>query len=156
MWRSFEGAPTDPINAQGARDIGPIPPGDDETIFLPAVGVPWGDVQENPEADGPALYTNDPSLPFPNVGELPLVGAYEGAFATKGPVVDWGFEPSGGLLGDQQTGRVMRFETPVPDRYDPNGVQDGSWADSLAARLAYGDGGYVSDAEYTTSLIDSV
>lgn len=152
IWRGLEiGADADTPNV-GPDSI----PRHVEDTFLPAAGFPWGDVQEDPETLTHVGITSDPMMDTPDIGNSPIVGAYDGAYATNGPIVHWGYEVSGGLDGDQALGRTMRFQNNGPERYDANGVQEPSYADELAARLAANGQGQISEAEFTTSLLQAI
>lgn len=157
IWREFQGAPQGiPIwDATPSLDQAGIPSVVEE-VFLPAQGFPWGDAQEDPEAYTGLGFTKDPEVFDPSGGNSQIVGAYEGAFQTQGPIVPFGYEVSGGMSGDQAIGRTMRFANNGPERYDPNGVQFPSWADELAASLYYNGQGLVSENESTTNLIQSL
>jgi hypothetical protein len=116
-------------------------------------GVPWWDGLEDPTA--PTGLFASPDVQYPNeaVGASPIVGAYEPAVRTSGPVVGWSHEPSGGLGGDQAIGRIMRFPANIPDRYDPSGVWNVDYRDELASVIALNGQGVVTDSEVTTSLL---
>lgn len=155
IWRGLLG--DNPNDANASQADGPIPPHVDYVFVPTPTGFPWGDVQEDPDAMYSGIdYTNDVQIDVPDVGNQQIAGAWDGAYATKGPIVPWGYEVSGGLDGDQALGRTMRFQNMGPERYAANGVQEPSWADELAARLAYNGMGQVTEAEYTTSLLQSI
>ena len=149
-----------PENADAAWDQVPIPTEEIETdlgMFQggPAMVLPWWDATENPTA-GTGLYSsNDPHYPHQDVGGRGIVGAYEPAVRTRGPVYQFGHEPSGGLTGDQALGRIMRFPANVPDRFDPDaeGVWQGDYRDELAAAIASSGQGVVTETEYIGSLL---
>lgn len=149
---------THPLDADAALDQAGDPghPIDTRIEGGGASVLPWWDAFEDPAAL--------PDLPSPNlnmtaeptarqIGAKPIIGAYEGAVRTRGPVYQWGHEPSGGLQGDQATGRIMRFPANIPDRYDPNGVQMPSYSDELAAAIATNGAGIVSADQVTTEMI---
>lgn len=149
IWRGLEiGAAADTPN------VGPdsIPPQIEDT-FLPTHGFPWPDVQEDPDHYAGVPITLDPMMDTPDLGNSEIVGAWDGTFGTNGPVVQWGYEVSGGLDGDQAMGRVMRFQNMGPERYSANGVQEPSYADELAARIASNGQGQVTDNEIMTNLL---
>jgi hypothetical protein len=116
-------------------------------------GLPWWDGKEDPNAVTDLFASANPSYPDEDVGALPIVGAYEPAVRTLGPVLAWGHEPSGGLTGDQAVGRIMRFPANIPERYDANGVWNIDYLDELAQAVANGNEPIVTEAEYTTSLL---
>lgn len=116
-------------------------------------GIPWWDGSEEPGWTTGLTSSPDPQEAFPNVGERPIAGAYEGAYRTDGPVRAWGHEVSGGYHGDQAIGRIMRFPANVPDRYDPNGVWNADYKDELAQAILNNQQPIVGEAEYTTSLL---
>lgn len=116
-------------------------------------GLPWWDGIEDVNARTGLTASMDPTYPKEDVGAQEIVGAYEPAVRTLGPVRAWGHEPSGGLTGDQAIGRIMRFPANIPDRYDPNGIWNVDYRDELAAVLATNGQGDVTDAAVTTSLI---
>lgn len=129
----------------------PSAPIEVELPFVP--GIPWSEGLEDPTNPTGLATTADPALPVPDVGARQIVGAYEGAVRTRGPVTQWSHEASGGLFGDQETGRTMRFAGFEVDRYDADGVIDRSWADELAADIANNGQGQVSEAVMMTSLL---
>lgn len=150
----------EPTEADGALDEGSIP---DEPIATRLEG-PWGypyfEGLEDPYTlVGDIPLTADP-LPWSpsegtsEVGNLPRVGAYEGAFRTIGPVTAWGHEVSGGLDGDQALGRIMRFPANIPERYDPYGVFDTDYRDDVALALDLDNLPYYDDASVTSSLLN--
>lgn len=143
----------DPTLADGALDQPGIP-------MLPVYtrpdgpnNLPWFEGIENPYAETGLMESPNPTYPQEDVGAQPIVGAYEGAYRTHGPVRAWGMEPSGGWYGDQAFGRIMRFPANIPDRYDPFGVQMPDYRDELAASIAANNEPIISDAEVTTSLL---
>lgn len=143
----------DPTQADGATD-GPGDPGAPINTRLEGpYGLPWFDAHENPHVVTGLDSSPNPSYPEQDVGKEPIVGAYEGAFRTMGPVVAWGYEPSGGLGGDQAFGRIMRFPANIPDRYDANGVWLGDYRDELASAIASNSVADVTDTQVTDSLL---
>jgi hypothetical protein len=80
-------------------------------------------------------------------------GDYRGEYRTQGPVQAWGLEPSGGLLGNQAIGRVMRFPVNVPERYDANGVNVGDYRDLLAGAIAANNAPTFTDANVIEDLV---
>jgi hypothetical protein len=119
-------------------------------------GMPYWDGQEDPFNFLDSLTATPNPLPWSpneNVGEKARVGAYEGAYRTRGGVQAWGHEPSGGLWGDQYLGRIMRFPANIPERYDPYGVFNTDPRDDIAAAMAVGDLAYQDDNTVTTSLL---
>lgn len=116
-------------------------------------GLPWIEGVEDPTAATGLMASPNPTYPQEDVGALPIVGAYEPAVRTLGPIQAFGHEPSGGLNGDQAIGRIMRFPANIPDRYDPNGVWNVDYRDELAASLANSSEPIVGDAEVTTQLV---
>lgn len=147
--------PREYANGTQDGDGGSIP----ETVtytFLPAAGFPWADVQEDPSTPTTIPFTQDVQIDVPDVGNAEIVAAYDGAYSTRGPIVPFGYEVSGGLYGDQALGRTMRFQNMGPESYDVNGVQEPSWGDELAARIAANGQGQVTQAEYTTSLLQAI
>lgn len=167
-WRDIEGVEPEwatPEWADGANDQPGTPPVPIATRIDGPFGVPYFDGLEDPFVswEGPLLSSPNPLPWTPNedVGAVPIVGAYDGAYRTMGPVQAWGLEPSGGmvddngviLMGDQAIGRIMRFPANIPERYDANGVYSGAdYRDELVALIANGDLPIVSDAEVTTNL----
>ncbi len=145
----------DPTLADGATDQAGDPGEPVDTRLEGPWGLPWFEGLENPFTDSglPLISSMNPTYPEEDVGKLPIVGAYEGAFRTHGPVVAWGLEPSGGLGGDQAIGRIMRFPANIPDRYDPNGVWNVDYRDELAATIAANAQPYVTDDDVTASLL---
>lgn len=142
-----------PTDADGATDAAGDPGAPINTRLEGPWGLPWFDGQENPFVVSGLTSSPNPTYPNEDVGAQPIVGAYEGAFRTHGPVVAWGNEPSGGLSGDQAIGRIMRFPANIPDRYDPNGVWNIDYRDELAQVLANNGQGDVTDTEVNTSLV---
>lgn len=131
-----------PENADAALDQVPIPTEPVVTDLLnyqggSAMMLPWFDAVENPRAETGLYASPDPTYPHWDVGGKPVVGAYEAAVRTRGPVYMWGHEVSGGLHGDQELGRIMRFPANIPDRYDPYNdyVWAGDYRDDLAAAV---------------------
>lgn len=149
-----------PENVTGGLDQTPIPeiPWELPESSLEggsAMVLPWFDAQEDPVA-GTGLYASmDPTYPYEDVGGKSIVGAYEAAVRTQGPVYQWGHEVSGGLHGDQELGRIMRFPANVPSRHDPasDPVWQGDYRDELAASVVNNAGGYPTESEYTASLL---
>lgn len=130
LWGGIEPMPREPIRSG-------VP-------FAP--GLPWYDAVEDPFAETGLFQTQNPLYPDPDQGARPIVGAYEAAFNTLGPVGQWGHE-------DQAMGRSMRFPINVPMRYAANGVQDNAFADELAAAIARGNYQLPSDADVNASLL---
>lgn len=119
--------------------ISPGPWGKDATIF-------YVESLEDITAEG-AFPSDDLSLSFPNVGELPIVGAYEGAYNTRGPVIAFSDE-------GQNTGRTMNFGTSQNGFGTPGDVQDGGgYLDDLAGALEYASMPVITDAQYQTALL---
>lgn len=146
----------DPENADGALDAAGTPSEPIATRLDGPWGLPYWEGLEDPSSPTGLPFTEspNPSLPNVSVGAEPISGAYEGAFRTHGPVTAWGYEPSGGLWGDQAYGRIMRFPANIPDRYDANGVFVGDYRDELAAAIASNDMPDISDSEVTTMLVN--
>jgi hypothetical protein len=120
-----------------------------------AMVLPWWDAKEDPAALT-GLYASPNPTPWVNeqdAGGRPIVGAYEGAVRTRGPVYQWGHEPSGGLNGDQAIGRILRFPANKPERYDANGVWNIDYADELAEAIASNGAGVVTESEYVRELL---
>lgn len=140
--------------ADGALDE-PGDPGAPITTRLEGPwGYPWIEGLEDPTClvdDIP--FTLDPQIDTPDVGNLPQLGAYEGAYRTLGPVRAWGHEPSGGLYGDQAIGRIMRFPANLPERGDSLGVWNTDYRDELANALYAGEQPWISDAAVTSDLL---
>lgn len=143
-----------PEEVDGAFDNPGTPPEPIHTRIEGPWRIPWYDGLEDPfyPTNLPLLSSPNPTYPVEDIGAEPIVGAYDGAYRTLGPVGAWGHEPSGGLGGDQAIGRIMRFPANIPSRYDQNGVFQGDYRDELIATLDYGNPPIVSDAEVTTSL----
>lgn len=118
-------------------------------------GLPWWDAVEDPYIRTPITTSPNPSAWSPNedVGGEAMIGAYEGAYRTRGPVQAFGHEPSGGLWGDQALGRIMRFPANVPERFDAYGVWNTDLRDDLAGAMAVGELPYESDTTVTTNLL---
>lgn len=149
-----------PENADAAFDQVPIPPDPIETELAnyeggAAMVLPWFDAVENPAAATGLYASPDPTYPHWDVGGKPVVGAYEAAVRTRGPVYQWGHEVSGGLHGDQELGRIMRFPANVPARYDPYNdyVYSGDYRDELAAAMWASRRSVPTDEETYASLI---
>jgi hypothetical protein len=136
----------DPENADGATDDAGIPGAEIDTRLDGPYGLPWWDGFEDPFAKTGLFQSQDLSMADPAVGASPIVGAYEGAFRTRGPVVAFGYE-------DQAVGRIMRFPAIIPERYDADGVFDTDYRDTLAQALINNSMPYVTDAEVTTGLM---
>lgn len=119
-------------------------------------GLPWWDGAEDPYCQVQVAQSPNPLPWSPNedVGNQPRLGAYEGAYRTRGPVQAWGHEPSGGLFGDQALGLIMRFPANSPNRYDPYGVFTTDVKDDLAASMDIDDLAYVSDTSVTRNLLN--
>ncbi len=122
---------------------------------------PWG----MPEWDGledPFNYLEDVSVspnpqpwsPNEDVGRKADLGAYEGAFRTRGGVQPWGHEASGGWDGDQNLGLIMRFPSNIPERFDAYGIWNTDTRDDIAAALNHLELDYVSDRDVTQSLLN--
>jgi hypothetical protein len=147
-----------PEEANGAND-GPGTPA--EPIYTRLEG-PWGlpywDAVEDPHIlidipDSPDPLPWSPSEGTTAMGNLPRIGAYEGAYRTRGSVQAWGHEPSGGLWGDQAIGRIMRFPANIPERFDAYGVWNTDIKDDLAASMDNQDLPYQTDTVVTTGLL---
>ena len=142
--------------ANGANDGPGIPVS--EPIYTRLEG-PWGlpywDGEEDPYRlfDAPFTANPQPWSPNEDVGALPRVTAYEGAYRTRGSVYQWGHEMSGGLHGDQALGRIMRFPANIPDRFDPYGVFNTDVRDDLAAGMAVDNMDIPSGETMTTDLL---
>lgn len=151
-----------PENADAALDQVPIPVEPIETDLDgfeggPAGSLPWWDASEDPHA-GTGFYASmDPTYPYEDIGGRAIVGAYEPAVRSRGPVYPayTGYEPSGGLGGDQAIGRIMRFPANVPDRSDPynEGVWLGDYHDDLGIAVANNAQGEIPETEYTASIL---
>jgi hypothetical protein len=149
---------SNPEWADGATDQPGDPGAPIETPLEGGGGMvlPWFDAHEDPTA-ATGLYASMNPTPWvlvQDAGGQPVAGAYEPAVKTRGPVYQWGHEPSGGLMGDQAMARIMRFPANKPERYDPNGVQMPSYSDELAAAIATNGMGVITESEYTTELIN--
>lgn len=149
-------SPTDKTEADGALDQ-PGTPAEPVMAHL-MTDVPWTEAFETPDASTGLVSSPNPSLPVPDEGKASIVGAYEGAFATRGPTsVGLGYEMSGGPYGNQALGRRMMFKLPLTmstQSFPGEGkVTDAAWADELAAAIANNGQGQVTDAEVTTSLV---
>jgi hypothetical protein len=149
-----------PENADAAFDQVPIPTEPVVTDLLnyqggSAMVLPWFDAQEDPSARTGLYASMDPTYPKQDVGGKPVVGAYEAAVRTRGPVYQWGHEVSGGLHGDQELGRIMRFPANIPDRYDPYNeyVWSGDYRDELAAAVWASRHQFPTDEEALGSLL---
>jgi hypothetical protein len=146
-----------PEDADGALDAAGTPA---EPIVTRIEGgaamvLPWWDAKEDPAATT-GLYASPNPLPWvvaQDEGGHAIVGAYEGAVRTRGPVYQWGHEPSGGLDGDQAIGRILRFPANKPERYDPNGVHNVDYRDELAWAIQTNGAGVVSESEYVRELL---
>jgi len=119
-------------------------------------GMPWWDSVEDPYGKSPVPLTADPLPWSPNedVGGEAHVGAYEGAYRTRGPVYQWGHEVSGGLSGDQARGLIMRFPANIPERFDAYGVWNTDIRDDLAASMVNEGLPYATDFAVTEDLLD--
>lgn len=155
-WHSWE-------DADGATDQAGTPPEPIYTRVEGPYGLPWWDALENVDAETGLFSSPNPLdwSPREDEGAVAIVGAFEGAFQTNGPIVRFGHEVSGGMvdtdygiaMGDQMIGRIMRFPANIPERYDPNGVYSGAdYRDELVALIANGNAPIVSEAEVTTQL----
>jgi len=159
VWRDLETGVNplydNPEDAHAANDLPGTPPEPIYTRLEGPWGLPWYDAVEDPYKAIDIPQTNDPLPWSPNedVGGQARIGAFEGAFRTRGPVRAWGHEPSGGLSGDQALGRIMRFPANIPERYDPYGVFNTDPRDDLAAAMEYGDLPYQSDTGVTMNLL---
>lgn len=146
VWRGFHGG-----TKQGPDDAAGIPPDYDAyDIFAegpwPTTAAPWLDALEDPDAPGLGFVSPDPSLPRPDLGAEPIVGPFMPW--ELGPVTNFGEE-------QQNVGRTMRFPTnPLMDGAGGNGTNENrSYADELAAAIAYNGQGAVSDNEVYSNLI---
>lgn len=137
------GTPDEPIETNGWLQGGA------------GLGLPWWDALEDPTAAHGIETSPDPPpwVYHEDAGGEPIVGAYEGAYRSQGPVVAFGQEPSGGLSGDQALGRIMRFPANKPERFDSEGVVTGDWSSELASAIANNGMGVVTESEYTTELL---
>jgi hypothetical protein len=142
-----------PTDADGATDESGTPDRPIATRLEGPWGLPWWDAKEDPYAPTGLYQSPNPTYPNPDLGALPIVGAYDGTYRTLGPVQRFGHEMSGGIGGDQAIGRIMRFPANIPERYDANGVWNTDYLDELAQAIAHGNQPIVSDAEVTTQLI---
>src|SRR4051794_16659411 len=102
IWRGFDqgtrqGEPDDPgFYPEYSPDLFALGP-------WPTTAAPYFDEAENPYANGlPLDLVSEPSMSTPDVGALPITGAYMAQ--TLGPVGPFSRE-------DQNSGRVMRFAT---------------------------------------------
>jgi hypothetical protein len=158
-WRDIETgvdpAERNPEEADGANDGPGTPLEPIYTRLEGPNGHPWWDAVEDPYKRVEIPLTADPLpwSPREDIGGEPRVAAYEGAYRTRGPVVAWGHEPSGGLFGDQALGRIMRFPANIPERFDAYGVWNTDPRDDLAAAMAYDDMAYVSNLQATEDLL---
>lgn len=144
-----------PEYADGALDDPGIP---DEPIYTRLEG-PWG-LPWHEGLEDPLAATGLDSTPNPTIfdgnhdfGAVAIVGAYEGAYRTYGPVQRWSHEPSGGLSGDQAVGRTMRFPANPPERYDTHGVRATDWRDFLTQGVEANEIPYMSDDEVNDSVL---
>lgn len=144
-----------PTDADGATDAAGDPGAPITTRLEGPWGLPWWDGLENPDAATNLFFIESPEISYPNesVGAVAIVGVYEPAVRTHGPIVAWGHEPSGGLDGDQAMGRIMRFPANIPDRYDANGVWNVDYRDELAAVLAANDQPTITDAQVNDNIL---
>lgn len=119
-------------------------------------GIPYYDGTEDPYARVDFLAISPDPLPwspYEDVGNQPMIGAYEGAYRTRGSVQAWGHEPSGGLSGDQALGRIMRFPANAPERFDPYGVFNTDIRDDMAAGMDNDELAYASDTTVARRLL---
>lgn len=147
----------DKTDANGALDAPGTPPVPISTD-LPQSLLPWIDGLEDPEASTGLLSSPDPSLPEPDIGKSPIVGAYEGAVRSEGPTSYFpGYEVSGGPWGDQALGRRMLFKIPLvmagQDAAFEGKVQDTNWQDELAAAIMHNGQGEITNEEVTNRLL---
>lgn len=150
-----------PENADMALDQVPIPYDPIVTDLLNYEGgsasvLPWFDAKEDPRAETGLYSSPDPHYPDQDVGGRGIVGAYEPNVRTLGPVRQWGHEVSGGLTGDQELGRIMRFPANIPARYDPYNVYvtTEDYRDQLSAAVFNNERPPPSDEEITAMLLD--
>lgn len=142
--------------ADGSLDAPGMPALPIATDMTFAVGIPWYDGQEDPAAPGLDWSSAEPHYPVDDEGALPIAGAYDGAYNTRGPVVNFGHEVSGGPYGDQALGKRQVFLPYVPERYDANGVQVGDYADVVAAAVAAGNIPQPDESEYLASILPNI
>jgi len=144
-----------PEEANGANDGPGIPTEPIYTRLEGPWGLPWWDATEDPLNIIDVAQSPEPLpwSPQEDVGGRPRIGAYEGAYRTRGPVQAWGHEPSGGLWGDQALGRIMRFPANIPERFDAYGVWNTDIHDDLAASMDNADLPYQTDTVVTTNLL---
>lgn len=157
-WRDLEGV--NPVGfdielADGATDQPGTPR---EPIYTRLEGpwqLPWWDASEDPyrRSDIPLSPNPLPWSPNEDVGVLPRLSTYEGAFRSRGSVGAWGHEVSGGLSGDQAIGLIMRFPANAPDRFDAYGVWNTDIRDDLAAGMDNEDLPYRSDRSVSAGLL---
>lgn len=158
-WRDLETG-TDPQyhnpeEADGANNGPGIPSAPIYTRLEGPWGLPYWDAVEDPytRVTVPASPDPLPWSPREDVGAQPQIGAYEGAYRTRGAVQAFSHEPSGGLFGDQNLGLIMRFPANIPDRYDPHGVWNTDIRDDLAASMAVSNLPYQTDEQLTQRLL---
>jgi hypothetical protein len=138
----------DPENADGATDYPYIPRDQPvDTRIEGPWGLPWWESLEQPDALSGQVKSPDLQFPEQDVGASPIGGAYEGAYATIGPITAFGEE-------SQMLGRIMRFPANIPERGDPNGVFDTDWRDQLGSAIDANNAPYITDAEVTTMLVN--
>lgn len=135
-----------PDEVDGALDQAGTPPEPINTRLEGPYGLPWWDGLEDPYSPTGLGESPNPTYPQEDVGWKPIVGAYDAAYRTVGPVRSFGYE-------DQAMNRIMRFPANIPDRYDPNGVWNVDYRDELAAVISANQQPLVTEAEYTTSLL---
>jgi hypothetical protein len=130
----------------GEGPLPPDPPSIDDSVFT--TGLPYFDALETPNAATGLAPSMDPGQANPDVGALPIVGAYDGAYATVGPAGrPFGYE-------DQAMGRFMRFPANVPDSYSIHGAHMGpGYLDDLAATLSHGDQPVITDQQVMANLL---
>ena len=144
----FWADPDEMMNDRGIVDE-PI-----ETRVEGPYGLPWYEGLEDPSSPtGLRGQSPEPTYPDESVGARMGPGAYEGAYRTHGTVRAWGHEPSGGVWGDQAIGRIMRFPANIPERWDPNGVQNIDYRDALAAAIAANNAPVLTDAGVVSELV---
>ena len=142
--------------ADGATDAPGMPDIPVDTDMTFAVGIPYFDGLEDPNAPGLGWSSPNPQYPNEDEGALPIVGAYDGAYGTRGPVISFGHEVSGGPYGDQALGKRQVFLPYVPERYDANGVQVGDYADVVAAAVASGQIPTPDENEALASILPNI
>jgi hypothetical protein len=142
--------------ANAANDGPGTPPEPIATRLEGPWGLPYWDGLEDPDAKVDVRQSPDPLpwSPYEDIGNAPRLGAYEGAYRTRGPIQAWGHEPSGGLWGDQAIGRIMRFPANIPERFDPYGVFTTDPRDDLAAAIAVDELPYRNETIIITDLLE--